>query len=682
MINGKMKKHASLAVEHPELLSEWDFDKNSKLGLDPYKVPSSSGKKVWWVVPYDDPITGKHFDFEWEAVIANRAKGVGCPYLSGRRVWPGFNDLATTNPELAKEWHPTKNDSISVSEVTGKSNRKAWWIFPYDDPKTGKHFDFEWEAVISTRTRGLGCPFISNQKVWEGFNDLSTTNPELLSEWDYKKNKTDGLMPSRIMAGSETKAWWICSACGNRYKARIASKKQGMGCPRCADELQTSFPEQAICYYLGSNTTAINRYLVDGKIEVDVYLPAYRVGIEYDGAYYHSTNESKKREQLKERTLEDKGITLIRVKECKQPVVQDKGDCIYAVVDGQYSSYSFLSPMMEQLREKLCDITGAYFDFDVDIQRDYSKIYSQYAKSRKENSLSIRYPEVAAEWHPTKNGDIKPSMVYAHSAKTVWWICSRHHTYNMSIDKRTMRGFGCPYCSGHKVLAGFNDLGTKRPELSIEWNYEKNGSITPNEVTPYSNKKVWWTCPACGNAYQATVYNRANGCGCPKCRYIKSGSSNRAAAVKKVGSIAEKRPDLAAEWNYEKNYGLTPDEYTEHSNKKVWWILPYDDPKTGKHFDFEWEAVIANRAKGVGCPYLSGRKAWPGFNDLATTNPELAKEWHPTKNGTVTAKDVTSGSGKKAWWMCSVCGNQWESIINYRTAGSGCPKCRSKNKGL
>ena len=438
--------------------------------------------------------------------------------------------------------------------------------------------------------------------------------------------------------------------------------------------------KQTICYYLSHNTTAINRYLVDGKIEVDVYLPKYRVGIEYDGAYYHSTKDSEKKELLKEKALEDKGIKLIRVKECKQAPATRKKNCVYVVLDGHNVSYSFLIPMMEQLRDKLIEVVGEDFNFDVNIQRDYSTIYSQYVKARKESSLSARYPEIAVEWHPIKNGDIKPSMVYAHSAKSMWWICPKGHTYNMPIDKRTMRGFGCPYCSGHRVLSGFNDLATKRPDLSEEWAYEMNGDITPNKVAPYSSKKVWWNCPECGGVYQATVANRSYGGGCPNCRYIKSGNSVRVAAVKRNGSIAEKRPDLIAEWNFEKNQDLKPELFTEKSNKKVWWILPYDDPKSGKHFDFEWEAPIANRAKGVGCPYLSGRRAWPGFNDLATTNPELAKEWHPTKNGPITARDVTGGSGKKAWWICSVCGNEWESVINYRTAGSGCPKCRRKKK--
>lgn len=92
-------------------------------------------------------------------------------------------------------------------------------------------------------------------------------------------------------------------------------------------------------------------------------------------------------------------------------------------------------------------------------------------------------------------------------------------------------------------------------------------------------------------------------------------------------SLAEARPDLAAEWNYEKNGDLRPEDVTCKSGKKVWWKLPYDVPMDykveklrGKHFEFEWEAAIIHRNNGRYCPYLSGRAVWKGFNDLQTVN--------------------------------------------------------------
>lgn len=104
-------------------------------------------------------------------------------------------------------------------------------------------------------------------------------------------------------------------------------------------------------------------------------------------------------------------------------------------------------------------------------------------------------------------------------------------------------------------------------------------------------------------------------------------------------SLAEARPDLAKEWNYEKNGGLKPEDMSCGSNKKVWWKLPYDVPDDypvehlrGKHFEFEWIALIGDRnSKNLGCPFLSGQSVWNGFNDLASVRPDLAKQWHPTK---------------------------------------------------
>ena len=124
-------------------------------------------------------------------------------------------------------------------------------------------------------------------------------------------------------------------------------------------------------------------------------------------------------------------------------------------------------------------------------------------------------------------------------------------------------------------------------------------------------------------------------------------------------SLAEARPDLAAEWNYEKNGDLKPEDVSCGSKKKIWWKLPYDVPDDypvehlrGKHFDFEWETSIINRNKGFGCPFLSGHKVWTGFNDLQTVNPELARQWHPVKNRNLKPTQFTANAGKKCGGYC------------------------------
>lgn len=109
-----------------------------------------------------------------------------------------------------------------------------------------------------------------------------------------------------------------------------------------------------------------------------------------------------------------------------------------------------------------------------------------------ENDLSTFSPTLAKEWHPTKNGDLKPEDISPGSGKEVWWLYPEGHPYLMVVNQRAKRGYGCPYCSGHRALKGVNDLATTNSELVKEWNYEKNLNLTPFDVTAGSRKKVWW----------------------------------------------------------------------------------------------------------------------------------------------------------------------------------------------
>ena len=122
---------------------------------------------------------------------------------------------------------------------------------------------------------------------------------------------------------------------------------------------------------------------------------------------------------------------------------------------------------------------------------------------------------MAKEWNYERNDGLTPMDVMPNSVKKVWWMCSQGHEWQASIDHRS-RGNGCPYCSGQKVLKGYNDLQTVNPALANEWNYEKNDGLTPMDVLPNSNKKVWWKCSK-GHEWQAIIVNRNKGRCCPQC---------------------------------------------------------------------------------------------------------------------------------------------------------------------
>ena len=281
-----------------------------------------------------------------------------------------------------------------------------------------------------------------------------------------------------------------------------------------------------------------------------------------------------------------------------------------------------------------------------------------FIKNEKDKSLQVVYPDIAKEWHPTKNGRVSPYMVSPNSNKRVWWLGKCSHEWQATVASRTI-GNGCPVCSGKQVLVGENDLLSINPLLAGEWHPTKNGDLLPNMVTPNSHKKVWWL-GKCGHEWQATIAHRSNGRDCPVC-------SNRK-VLKGYNDLKTTDPDLATEWHPKKNQGLTPEMFTQKSKKKVWWL---------GECGHEWQASIKNRSNGTSCPICSNHQVLTGYNDLETIAPDIAKEWHPTKNGILKPSEVSRSSAKKVWWLGS-CGHEWQAKVYLRTSSHGCPYCSNK----
>ena len=165
---------------------------------------------------------------------------------------------------------------------------------------------------------------------------------------------------------------------------------------------------------------------------------------------------------------------------------------------------------------------------NVDIASDSGVILDQYATKKYENSLAYCCPEIAAEWHPTKNGSLTPDRISKASRRTVWWLGRCGHEWQAIVsgrtrpitvqsNGRTKKPYGCPYCSGKRILVGFNDLQTRFPEIAAEWHPTKNGNDKPIDITPGSNKKVWWL-GQCGHEWQSSPNKRCKGNSqCPIC---------------------------------------------------------------------------------------------------------------------------------------------------------------------
>lgn len=341
-------------TDRGDLLEEWDFERNHP--LTPDTISHGSKKHVWW------RCANGH---RWQAAVYTRTgSGAGCPYCSGRLAIPGETDLATSYSDLAREWHSEKNGSIPPDKVLPGSHRIVWWRCEHGH---------EWQAQIKSRVNGAGCPICANKQVQTGDNDLASLYPDIARQWHPTKN--GALTPTDVVPGTRRKVWWRCEK-GHDYQASVASRVNGSGCPICA-----------------------------GKV----------------------------------------------------------------VVPG-------------------------------------------------DNDLASQYPDIARQWHPTKNGALTPEHVAPASNRKVWWRCEKDHDYQAVIASRTQRGGGCPYCANKKVLAGFNDLATLEPTVAKEWHPTKNGALTPQDVTPGSRRRVWWRCSA-GHEWQAVIYSRTGSqrCGCPVC---------------------------------------------------------------------------------------------------------------------------------------------------------------------
>ncbi len=632
-----VKKETAYLRDNPKLMAEWNYEKNGD--LNPYELTAFSHRKVWWKCEKGH---------EWNATVASRTSGKGCPYCIGKKAWKGFNDLSTTHPELAREWHPTKNDELTPFDITFGSDKKVWWVC-----KEGH----EWEATISSRVRGNGCPYCSRKLAISGYNDLATVHPELAREWHPTKNKKH---PSAYLPKSNKKVWWRCPKCGYEWLAPVYSRTSGRSCPCCAGHVV------------------------------------------------------------------EKGI----------------------------------------------------------------------------NDLVTTHPELAKEWHPTKNGTLNPTNVTHGTDKKVWWKCSEcGYEWEAVIYSRTA-GNGCPFCAGKIITPGINDLETLYPELAKEWHPTKN-MIHPSEIHPGSNDKFWWLCNVCGHEWQISVISRTGTkkTGCPKCssqfktsfaeqaiyyylrkifpdaknreliekneidiylpslkvgieydgvwyhksETVKKREERKNKNLKKLGihlirvkevkesndgiwfddsiiyysvdngteylndviyqlilklcphyseiidveqsriaileqykmerrakSLASLYPELVKEWHPTKNGNLTPEMFTQGSREEIVWVCQYGH---------EWKARISHRCSGSGCPYCAGRKVWRGFNDLETLAPYLAEEWNFEKNAPLLPSQVTVGSGKKVWWKCKTCGHEWKAVIHDRKIGTGCPACyKKKNK--
>lgn len=503
----------------------------------------------------------------------------------------GKTSVLDYNPQIAAEWHPTKNGDLSPANVSYGSSQRVWWLCPkghewevgvsnrilhasgcpvcslekkllqsnlaLNKPEiaaewhpakngdlrpsdVGVHSNMkiwwqcelghEWEATPEGRAKGTKCPYCTNRKVLKGFNDLETKSPALAKQWHPTKN--GNLTPDMIVYGTDRRVWWQCEK-GHEWESPVCKRYRGVGCPVCC-----------------------GKKVSEGHNDLATLAP--HLALEWH--------------PVKNGELTPQNITCNSLKDVWWKC--EKGHEWKTSANNRYNGSNCPACAAQKLLVNVDDL------------------------------FAFR-PMFKNEWHSTKNGDIQPNDMLQALDKPVWWQCARGHEYQLSLSHKLLN-FGCPLCDNRYVKVGETDLATLHPRLATEWHPTKNEQLMPSVVSTKSAKLIWWRCEL-GHEWQERIFMRVRGTNCPYC------SGHR--VMQGFNDLATKNPKLAAQWHPTKNGDLKPTDVSSGSSKKVWWLYPYDDPHTGKHFDFEWEAPVYARNRKPGCPFLTGKRVWPGYND-------------------------------------------------------------------
>jgi rubrerythrin len=282
-------------------------------------------------------------------------------------------------------------------------------------------------------------------------------------------------------------------------------------------------------------------------------------------------------------------------------------------------------------------------------------------------------PEMAAEMHRTRNGDLDADTLGVWSTELVWWQCQAcGHEWQARIADR-VRAAGCPACVRKNLIESVRDrprgasLAERRPDLAAQLHPTRNGELDPSTLALHSHRRLWWRCSECGHEWQASPVDRCRNTGdCAAC------SSRRGRIVPPARSLAALHPALAAELHPTCNGELDPWTLGTNSRQVLWWRC--------RECGHEWQDTPQDRGRRIsgGCPRCS---PWahagsvPRSRSLAALRPAVAEELHPTRNGQLDPWTLGAYSKRTAWWQCKQCGHEWQARVSKRTEGTGCPRC-------
>ena len=272
-------------------------------------------------------------------------------------------------------------------------------------------------------------------------------------------------------------------------------------------------------------------------------------------------------------------------------------------------------------------------------------------------SLLEKFPATAAELHPSNNVTVGPDLIPATTHVVLDWLCGACGDTWSASPRARATGLRCTTCRTTPPVG--DSLAEKRPDVAVFWDTARNGGKAATSVWPGTKSMADWACQACGHQWSRKVHQQTVSAGCPSCDGV--------ALIVGRNDFASQQPEAAAEWDYDKNAGVRPDQVTVMSNTVRWWLC--------RDCGYSFDVHPLHRTRGVGCRRCAGKVIIPGVNDLVTLRPAAAAEWDPVKNGNDRVEDVFVFGGTRHWWRCATCDHSWDATAGNRSSGTGCPGC-------
>lgn len=590
----------TLVDTHPELAAQLDPERNG--ALDATCLTAGSSRKVWWRCPVAD-------DHRWQARVANRSNGSGCPACAGKQL-SVTTRLDIVRPDLAAQWDHERNGDLHPSQVLVGTGRKVWWRCSVAD-------DHRWQAVVVSRTaNGFGCPFCSGNRP-SSTNSLAACYPQIAAELDQVRS---GVAPEELTSGSGRKVWWRCTA-GHSWMAPVnARTRRKRACPNCprassAARKPSRKPPRKPSREdsLGSHHPALVEQVVP---ERNGGLTAYDLHVGSNRRITWSCPVAA--DHVWDTTVRSR-VHNGHVRACpacsgRQVSVTNRLDLqrpdLATQLDPDRNRGLQASDLSIGSRRKVtwsCPIAPDHLWTMVVAVRVKSGTGCPACAGHQlsvTNSLATREPELAAQLAVELNDGIDATMVTAGSTRKLWWRCpvADDHVWRTTVNSRAVKGTGCPACRGLAVSVT-NRLDVLRPDVAAQLD-EVRSSITAAELVVASSRRVWWRClVADDHVWRTTVNSRTvQGTGCPACTGKQLSVTNR---------LDRAYPEIAIEFDPDLNDGRRPDQVLSGSNSYAWWRCRHDRTHI-------WRARIAHRTRSSsGCPRCCLRQTSRQETELA-----------------------------------------------------------------